>query len=51
MGYTAYRREVIKPALPAEYKRLDSDSFPPTPEWLLGDELSESVRKFQRKTS
>lgn len=48
-NFTNHRREVIRPVLPPEYKRLASDSFPPTPEWLLGDELSESVEKISKE--
>lgn len=48
-NFTAHRREVLRPALPAEYKRLASESFPPTPEWLLGDELGESVEKISKE--
>lgn len=46
---TAHRREIIKPALPEEYKRLAEDSYPPSPDWLFGEDLGEAVEKISKE--
>lgn len=48
-NFVNHRREALRPGLPAEYKRLAGDGFPPSPEWLFGDELGESVEKITKE--
>lgn len=43
------RRDTLRPGLPVEFKRLAGEGFPPSPEWLFGDDLGESVDKISRE--
>lgn len=48
-NYTNRRRDIIRPALPKEFKRLAGDGFPASPEWLFGEDLGESVERISKE--
>lgn len=46
IGLIKSRREVLKPDLPGEFKRLAGAAFPPCPSSLFGDNLVENVKSI-----
>lgn len=48
-NFTLHRRDLLRPALPKEYKRIAGENYPPTPEWLFGDDLDLAVDKMAKE--
>lgn len=48
-NFTLHRRELLKPALQKEYELIAGDNYPPSPEWLFGDDLDTSVDKMAKE--
>lgn len=46
-GFIEHRREVLRPVLPGDYKRLAGPNFPPSPESLLGPDLQDSIKTIK----
>lgn len=48
-NFISHRREVVKQALAKEFKRLGGKNYPPTPQWLFGGDLGESVEQIVKE--
>lgn len=48
-NFISHRRATLRPGLPKEFKHLVGDGFPPSPEWLFGDDLGESVERITKE--
>lgn len=49
-NFNVHRRDTLRPGLPPEFKRSAGEGLPLSPEWLFGDNLSESVGSITKES-